>query len=568
MAKRICFFLLSLIIITLNITQCYADDAPSDNSYSTYSSLLSIDIEQTTVNAGELIVAHYSVFASDITILGINWASRGWRSLPCPITDEHSVSYKTTENGDIWLEITVQQQNGTITTVTSEIVHVINGLSVDLNVSGIVNGDSIYAGDTITVEYSITGASGNYSVEFWWDIEIEDGSHFNIEKVTTSNAYRTFSYTVTNQAKSIGFTIFVFDKNGCSYGGGKEYSVLNGGIIPIKPQSGPTIELNSSQFGAGENIIATISNYTDFTILAANWCSRGWKSLPLDLSYLPEISFTEYEDCNMWLEIVYSDANGYIFSEKSEEIRVLGISIAIDTKINTTDEGIGQSITINYHIEGGTPPYRVRTNWSIKTQNINSDILFQESSLPDGFISYIPTPDIEELNYTIWVVDSINAVASCCEPYPYKIADNMIQGVVTYTWSTDNDVITASDGRIEETVPVHKHISSPTLFERGKITYLGDAFENSSFNRQMRIIELPALSDMNVLFLPDNLLSIEDEAFTNLPCEAIIVPKTCVSIGKHAFANCSNLVYVCMSKETSFEENTFEGCENAVIDAQ
>ena len=64
--------------------------------------------------------------------------------------------------------------------------------------------------------------------------------------------------------------------------------------------------------------------------------------------------------------------------------------------------------------------------------------------------------------------------------------------------------------------------------------------------------------------------TIEDEALSNLACQAIIIPEGCTTIGEKAFAACTNLLYIKIpSSVTSYPESAFEGCnENLVIDWQ
>lgn len=69
-----------------------------------------------------------------------------------------------------------------------------------------------------------------------------------------------------------------------------------------------------------------------------------------------------------------------------------------------------------------------------------------------------------------------------------------------------------------------------------------------------------------VLYLPSMLTTIEDEAFENLACEAVIVPNGCISIGSHAFRNCKNLKYIRVPANIEIAPDAFEGCDNIVID--
>ena len=79
-------------------------------------------------------------------------------------------------------------------------------------------------------------------------------------------------------------------------------------------------------------------------------------------------------------------------------------------------------------------------------------------------------------------------------------------------------------------------------------------------------VEIPKLSELKVLYLPDSLKIIEQETFANLPCQAVIIPEHCTKITERAFANCKNLIYVKISSaDTVIEPDAFEGCEHVFI---
>ena len=72
---------------------------------------------------------------------------------------------------------------------------------------------------------------------------------------------------------------------------------------------------------------------------------------------------------------------------------------------------------------------------------------------------------------------------------------------------------------------------------------------------------IPALQDMDVLYLPESIKDIDSEAFSECLCEAVIIPDGCESVGDNAFRNCTNLIYVKIpSSVISIGENAFAGC--------
>ena len=144
---------------------------------------------------------------------------------------------------------------------------------------------------------------------------------------------------------------------------------------------------------------------------------------------------------------------------------------------------------------------------------------------------------------------------------------------VEYKWAEDNTSITAiricnnDDSHVEtETVYVSVVIISPTAENRGSASYTSDQFSIEGFTAQIKSIEIPALKDMSVISLPAMLTVIEDEAFENLACEAIIIPNSVTSIGNYAFRNCKNLKYIKVPANIVIPSDAFDGCGNVVID--
>ena len=108
-------------------------------------------------------------------------------------------------------------------------------------------------------------------------------------------------------------------------------------------------------------------------------------------------------------------------------------------------------------------------------------------------------------------------------------------------------------------------IIAPTDTETGLTEGKHCSVCGKEFVRQNTIL---ALNDMTVLRLPATLNEIDEEAFANLACQAIIIPDGCTTIGEYAFAGCNNLLYVRIPQSIkSYPENAFNGCgESLCID--
>lgn len=145
-----------------------------------------------------------------------------------------------------------------------------------------------------------------------------------------------------------------------------------------------------------------------------------------------------------------------------------------------------------------------------------------------------------------------------------------------YSWSADWRSVTATRTAAEredvvqtETVAASlRECLSPTQEQAGWAEYVTEAFEREEFEIQQLHLDIPALSQMRVLMLPDSLQTLEAEALAGTDSEAILVPSACASIGTDAFAGCAALRYVRVP--AALEEAAYEalsGCEGVVVDA-
>ena len=119
-----------------------------------------------------------------------------------------------------------------------------------------------------------------------------------------------------------------------------------------------------------------------------------------------------------------------------------------------------------------------------------------------------------------------------------------------------------------ETVNVIAVILPPTESAEGSAVYTSEEFTKAGFSIQTKTITIPALQNMATVRLPEGLRRIEEEAFSNLTCQAVIIPDGCTCIGEHSFAGCSSLTYIRIpSSVTGWDDNVFEGCsDNLIID--
>lgn len=77
---------------------------------------------------------------------------------------------------------------------------------------------------------------------------------------------------------------------------------------------------------------------------------------------------------------------------------------------------------------------------------------------------------------------------------------------------------------------------------------------------------IPKYTDLTVLQLPEQLVSVEEEAFTGCPAQCIVLNDRCESIGCRAFAECSDLILIEIpASVTAIADDAFEGAANAVV---
>ena len=149
-------------------------------------------------------------------------------------------------------------------------------------------------------------------------------------------------------------------------------------------------------------------------------------------------------------------------------------------------------------------------------------------------------------------------------------------GAPEYEWA--DDCSTATAFRVCTVNAAHKDTEtksselivtkSPTNNKPGSVT-CRVVFENAVYEPQEKEKAIPALKDMNTLYLPAQLTAIEDQAFSGVICEAVIIPDSCEQIGSDAFADCLNLKYVWIPKSidiANIADTAFEGCNGVILD--
>ena len=151
-----------------------------------------------------------------------------------------------------------------------------------------------------------------------------------------------------------------------------------------------------------------------------------------------------------------------------------------------------------------------------------------------------------------------------------------VWGETSYEWDHEkatfhaHRVCTVDEEHVdEETVKATSKVTlAPTQEEKGQAVFTG-VFENPDFTRQEETVEIDALKDMKVLYLPEGLRVISEEAFYGTGVQAVILPEGCETIEAKAFAESMNLRYILIPASVkTIAEDAFENCGLVAIDIQ
>ncbi|MBR3174803.1 MAG: leucine-rich repeat protein, partial [Oscillospiraceae bacterium] len=171
--------------------------------------------------------------------------------------------------------------------------------------------------------------------------------------------------------------------------------------------------------------------------------------------------------------------------------------------------------------------------------------------------------------------DEISFTSDLFSKYAIVPSAKPVWNKTVYTWAADNSSVTARRTSrvtpgLEETetaAAAYELLSSPTQTSQGTVRLTSAAFQNPAFKVQSKEVRIPALGNMQVLSLPGNLSSIEEEAFMGGAFEAVIVPAGCTDIGNRAFADCTSLIFIRIPGDsTTVSDTAFEGCGMVIID--
>ena len=195
-----------IALILLCSTFAYAEDISQVPS-------IIVEANQEEVDPGDTIVFTYIKQSEDIHILGAQFiyqeggTSEDYYDLED--SSSGSISCIAKGNGLCWLEITYQDDSGTMYLAKSNPISV-RSYQIDINITGVNDDGEIEAGDTLTLTYEVTGGKPGFSVNFYWCIDLGGTFSIDTETMTSSERIGSFTYVPTDQTKHVGYYIDIY----------------------------------------------------------------------------------------------------------------------------------------------------------------------------------------------------------------------------------------------------------------------------------------------------------------------------------------------------------------------
>lgn len=118
---------------------------------------------------------------------------------------------------------------------------------------------------------------------------------------------------------------------------------------------------------------------------------------------------------------------------------------------------------------------------------------------------------------------------------------------------------TIPEGHIHE--PGNPEIMEPTYTKPGYYNVYCELC-NLLLNNSKTV---PPMCEMNILYIPADVQTIEMESFMNNACTAVYINDNCNTIASKAFYGCENLKYVFIPEHTSYETDSFAECADDII---
>ena len=474
------------------------------------SDIIVVNFNKTEANSGELLSIPYEITDPNAKVISFFWHSpqQGQYFYPADPTNLSSVfEFYPVYAGESYLEINVQTGDGSIVTKRLPSIY-IHGINIELTFG--IDSHQLNVGDVQTIDYVITGGSGNYDVTTNWDVYFGNpatSSSVSLDTTHNNSAEGRMSLSITGSMTYVNFMIYVTDDHGsiALKNIGSSWEIV-GGQSEQQPDPSDIIIVTFNQTEANSGELLRIPyKITDpnARILSFFWQSpqQGQYFYPSDPSALESVfEFYPVYSGKSYLEINIQAGDGSVVQKRLPDIYIHGIEIEIQFGINARQLNVGDVQTIDYYITGGTGNYSITTNWDVyfgnpaSTSSVSLDTT--TSSSPEGKMSLQITDTMTYVNFMIYVTDDKGSIA--------------LKNIGS-SWEVVNQIV-------------------------------------------------------NIFILPGNLKIIEDNAFDGITAQKVEIQDGCTSIGSEAFANCRRLRMIRIpSSVTKIDDTAFSGCTNLTI---
>ena len=315
--------------------------------------------------------------------------------------------------------------------------------------------------DTITATWDITGGEDSFTGHAYWEVTDANGLTQAVEWINL-RGNRTGESTITVPAGEQGnFTVVV---NG-RYGGWYETSqsfTITGSPQPL--EAAITLDKTSVPFGGDITASWAITGGVQpYEIVRTNWTIfYDWEyenqfGVEYPIAGSGSDSLTVPGGTSGQFEVFVNDAEGNRAQFYSEVFTITGSPppILSEYSLNAHVITAGDTLTVDWQIEGGTPPYSLDLEWNIYEADEQGDVV-KRAFYQDAYSNKATGSSSRQINFGSYV--EVNA----------KITDS--RGETRYDWVGYADILGE---------PRHDFLTAQLTVDSDKIYYPGDTLTAS-----------------------------------------------------------------------------------------
>lgn len=197
-----------------------------------------------------------------------------------------------------------------------------------------------------------------------------------------------------------------------------------------------------------------------------------------------------------------------------------------------------------------------------------TDHLWPEANLVDDFIDFVKGVDMNHvwLHFHCLAGFGRTAIFMCIYDM-MKNPDVPVEDIVARQAMTGGEYLLHSSGNalsIEEDKSKMIRLAYQYIQENRATNY---SVRWSDWVQEHTHVEMPNLDDYDVLYLPNDLTVIEEQAFAETACEIVVIPESCTEIHANAFNGASQLKYIIIPADakTHVSRGAFDGTDATII---